>query len=149
MDYLHFWGSKWHETGVKCQRCENEIFREVKITGELTTHFCCSNSACSWFHYQSHKKLLELVPMPKCSTKVDSTGEHCPEDGVYKVTEGIYFCEKCILNYKRAENKVRRYSTEAKPIYMPSFEKIKRELLPKELLELIEKPIQYQIGRKT
>lgn len=175
MDFKHFLYSKWHKTKVKCDRCGNEILREIKFDGELTNHFCCSNSSCSYLsHDHNIKKIREQIPPEKCATKVNHNGCSCPEKGTYMVAVGIYFCEKCIVNYRRSERKILEelmselsedefkkgclvvFPTEKafkEPIYMPSFSDIKKQILPKEIisvfLELEEKRIQYYVGRKT
>ena len=35
-----------------------------------------------------------------CSTKIQSTGEHCPEEGLFQIDDsGDYLCSKCYENY--------------------------------------------------
>lgn len=36
----------------------------------------------------------------KCAVKVDSTGQHCPGEGKYKIGDtDQYLCEKCYQNF--------------------------------------------------
>jgi len=52
MKFRTFPGTKWVNTGLRCERCDGKIFIEVEMrTGKRAKHFSCERSGCTWPDY--------------------------------------------------------------------------------------------------
>jgi hypothetical protein len=54
MEFLQYPGGAWMITGLKCDRCGEDILREVRADYTLTDHFCCKRNECTWPDYEEN-----------------------------------------------------------------------------------------------
>ena len=94
MEYLTNSNSKWVETGIKCERCDNDILREIFNTGVVTNHFTCKRIGCTWPSYHTNVKelliMIEKVDYIKAQIIVKTYEEKL---GLYKCSGSLPFSE--------------------------------------------------------
>lgn len=55
MEYLFYKNSKWIDTGEKCERDNETVFREILEDGTETNHYCCERLGCTKQQYRARE----------------------------------------------------------------------------------------------
>lgn len=60
LNFLHQKGNKWIDTGVRCPRDSDIIFREHSSSGKGLNYFCCERHGCTWADHENNKYKIRL-----------------------------------------------------------------------------------------